>query len=91
MSDQPTDTLRKADPTKVAKYRAWLSATALLVAAIFGTLALGTFSAGEGLAGETDAGQMDRVLTTFNILGVVLIGFAATALFLAWRFRPGGD
>ncbi len=91
MSDQPTDTPLKADPTKVAKYRAWLSATALLVAAIFGTLAMGAFPAGEGLAAENGADQIGRVILTFNILGIVLFGFTAATLYLAWRLRPGGE
>jgi len=81
----------KADPTRLAKYRAWLSVVALLVAAIFGTLAMGSFAAGEGLAGENGMDHVGRVIITFNMVGIVLFGFAAAALYLAWRFRPGGD
>lgn len=91
MSDQPTDTPQKADPTKVAKYRAWMSAGALFAAAIFGILAVGSFTAGEGLADDIETGSGLRVIVTFAVIGVVMFGFTAAALVLAWRFRPGGD
>ncbi|WP_286828762.1 MULTISPECIES: hypothetical protein [Kordiimonas] len=91
MSDHPTSAPQAADSTKVAKYRAWLSVVSLLVAALFGTLAMGSFAAGEGLAGDAAPDDFARIIITFNILGIVLFGFTAATLYLAWRFRPGGD
>lgn len=85
--EQPT-----ASPDKIARYRFWLSFMALLVSFLFGFTGLGAFSAGEGLAGDVAAGaDHGRVVLTFGIVGTILLTLAPVCLYLAWRFRPGGE
>lgn len=70
------------------KFRFWLGIATILLAAIFGVLALAAFAAGRGLAGEGSAEQAADTILIFNLLGTAFLAFIPACLWLVFKLQP---
>lgn len=86
MNDQPQEPI-----DKTGKYRFFLALTALILSAIFGSLAYLSFASGTALSGEVDGAGVAETLLRFDIVGGIFIAMVPASFFTAYKLRPGGD